>query len=162
MNIWTQRLEQRDLPHVAHWLGRETGAITPNDLPIRAEDLISWFEACSAENGRLDCMALVYETPVGLTGLRQQGGLADTAAMYLLLGEVNYNPLRTATYVTLRMLDRAFLELAFTRVILQAYMRFSWFPEVLERMGFLRTGEQIGLMGFSVEKADFLERKYLF
>ena len=80
MDIWTERLERRHLPAVERWLGREAGALTPNDLPRTAEALSGWYEACAAEAGRLDCLVRVYETPVGLAGLRQTA-MPDTAEL---------------------------------------------------------------------------------
>ncbi len=161
MDIWTERLERRHLPVLENWIGRTDGALTPNDLPPEANGLVPWFEACSADPERLDFLALVYETPVGVTGLRRysQEGAAE---LYLLLGEVNYNPLRTATYVTLRMLDRAFLELGFRCVTVRVRAQHSWYIEVLEQMGFTRTAENSEAISLAVEKEVLLNRKYLF
>ena len=61
------------------------------DLSEEAHELESWFDMCAAEPGRLDCLALVYETPVGVAGLRRRHGQKDTLELYLLLGEVGYN-----------------------------------------------------------------------
>ena len=162
MNIWTERLERRHLPIVEAWLGRRDGALTPNDLPENAAALPGWFEDCAAEAGSLDCVVLVYETPVGLAGLRRQSGRETAAELYLLLCEKNYNPLRTATYAALRMLDRAFLEQGLERVSVRADERQAWFLETLEKMGFVRRAEGDGLIALTVEKAAFLDRKYLF
>ena len=162
MNIWTEQLERRHLPIVEAWLGRRDGALTPNALPENAAALPGWFEDCAAEAGRLDCLVLVYETPVGLAGLRRQNGRETAAELYLLLCEKNYNPLRTATYAALRMLDRAFLELGLERVKVRACARCGWFLEALEKMGFVRETEEEDLVGLAVEKADYLDRKYLF
>ena len=162
MDIWTERLERWHLPALERWAGHADGALTPNDLPVEAGGLAAWFEACSANPERLDCLALVYETPVGVTGLRRHGGQDGTAELYLLLGEVNYNPLRTATYITLRMLDRAFLDLGFSRVTARGYAQHTWYIEVLEQMGFTRTAENSEAIPLAVEKNVFLNRKYLF
>lgn len=162
MDIWTEQLSRRHLSLLERWIGRGDGALTPNDLPSNTEELEAWFELCVAEQGRLDCLALVYETPVGLAGLRSCEAQNRTAVFYLLLGEVIYNPLRTATYVTLRMLDRAFLDNGLSRVIIRVHARFEWFLEVLERMGFSRTAVQDDLITLTVKKNDFLHRKYLF
>ena len=162
MDIWTDRLERRDLPALERWAGRTDGAMTPNDLPPEADGLLPWFEICSADPERLDCLALVYETPVGVAGLRWRGEQDRSAQLYLLLGEVNYNPLRTATYVTLRMLDRAFLDLGLSRVTVRAYAEHNWFPDVLEQMGFSRMEEGNGVIPFSIQKDVFLSRKYLY
>lgn len=107
MDIWTEQLERRHLPILERWLGRTAGAITPNDLPSDVKELRPWFERCAAEPGRLDCLALVYETPVGVAGLRRKNGRTDTLEVYLMLGEVSYNLRRTAAYVALRMIDHA-------------------------------------------------------
>ena len=161
MDIWTERLEREHLTVLSRWIGHGDGALTENDLPPDAAGLASWFDAGAAEPGRLDCLALVYETPVGLAGLRRDG--ADGAArLWLLLGERGYNPLRTATYVTLRMLDRAFLELGFTRVRVRARPGCGWYREVLEKMGFSRADEGEELPVLQVEKQVYLSRKYLF
>ena len=163
MNIWTEQLQRRHLPLLECWIGRVEGAVTPNDLPREASKLTEWFERCMAEPGRLDCLALIYETPVGITGLRQyDDGQRETATLYLMLGEVNYNPLRTATYITLRMLDRAFLDIGLECVTIRVCIRHAWYLNTLEQMGFSRTSEQDGLIYLSVEKKTFLGRKYLF
>ena len=161
VNIWTERLERGHLPLLGRWLGRADAALTPNDLPAEAVELEAWFERCAAEPGRLDFLTLVYETPVGLASLRP-GGEDGSAALELLLGERNYNPLRTATYVALRMLDRTFLECGFRRVSVQAFTRHAWLLEPLERMGFSRTAEQGDRICLTVEKDCYLSRKYLF
>ena len=162
MDIWTERLERSHLPVLENWIGRTDGALTPNDLPSEANGLMPWFEACSADPKRLDCLALVYETPVGVTGLRWCGEQDGSAELYLLLGEVNYNPLRTATYVTLRMLDRAFLELGSRRVTVRVCAQHTWYIEVLEQMGFPPTAEGNDVISLAVDQAAFLNRKYLF
>lgn len=162
MDIWTERLVRRHLPLLECWVRRREGAMTPNDLPREAEKLAAWYEACSADPGRLDCLVSVYETPVGLSGLRQHSGQSDTAELHLLLCELSYNPLRTATYTTLRMLDHAFLELGFNRAAVQIYAKHGWYLNVLEQMGFTRTIELDGLISLSVEKSVYLDRKYLF
>ena len=162
MDIRTERLVRGDLPALERWAGHTDGALTPNDLPVEAGGLAAWFEACSADPERLDCLALVYETPVGVAGLQRLGSQDGTAELYLLLGEVNYNPLRTATYVTLRMLDRAFLDLGFRRVTARVCAQHTWYLEVLEQMGFSRTAENCEAISLAVEKAAFLNRKYLF
>ena len=162
MDVRTERLERGDLPALERWAGHTDGALTPNDLPAEADGLAAWFEACRADAERLDCLALVYETPVGVTGLQWHGEQTDTAELVLLLGETGYNPLRTATFVTLRMLDRAFLELGFRRVTVRVHAQHAWFPDVLDQMGFARTAEENDAVSLSVEKNVFLSRKYLF
>lgn len=161
MDIWIEQLERRHLPILERWLGRTAGAITPNDLPSDVRGLESWFEMRAAEPGRLDCLALVYETPVGVAGLRQTVD-RDTAELYLMLGEIGYNLLRTAAYVTLRMLDRAFLEAGNRRVAVRVNYQHSWLLDTLEQMGFSRTGTEAGITALAVEKNSFLNRKYLF
>ena len=162
MDIWTEVLKQEQLPLLARWIGREAGALTPSDLPADAGRRPAWFSDCAAESGRLNCLALVYETAVGVAGLRRRNGQETAAELSLLLGEVNYNLQRTATYVTLRMLDRAFLDLGYEQIIVRVFVRHKWFLEILERMGFSRTAEENGTVGLRVEKAAFLDRKYLF
>ena len=162
MDIWTERLQQRHLPLLENWIGRRDGAMTPNDLPEDAELLGQWFSRCAEEPGRADFIALVYETPVGVAGLRPCGNPGNTAELYLLLGEVNYNPVRTVTYLTLRMLDRAFLELGFEAVTARVFASRGEFLDALERMGFSAAGEEGGIISLAVEKRVFLDRKYLF
>lgn len=162
MDIWTERLEREHLPLLAQWLARREGALTPSDLPTSGAELSVWFEAHTADPERQDYLALVYETPVGLAGLRRCGENGETAELWVLLGEVGYNLQRTATYATLRMLDRAFLEVGYEQVLVWVYARHGWFLELLERMGFTRAAEQDGLVCLRVGRADFLDRKYLF
>ena len=162
MNIWTEQLVRRHLPLLEAWAGRTGGAVTPNDLPASAEELARWFERREAEPGRLDCLALVYETPVGLVGLRRIAERETEAELYLLLCELGYNPLRTATYLCLRMLDRAFLDLGLELVTLRLLPGGTWFLEALERMGFSPTEEGDGTISLAVEKNTYLSRKYLF
>ena len=162
MDIWTERLEQRHLPMLAHWIGRTAGAITPNDLPTDAGELPRWYESSSAEPGRLDCLIRVYDTPVGLAGLRRCDGRKEATELYLQLYEVNYNPLRTATYATLRMLDRAFLELKLDCVGIRVFAQHRDYLEALERMGFSQTAADSETISAAVEKERYLSRKYLF
>lgn len=162
MDIWTERLERRHLPLLERWAGRGEGALTPNDLPPDTENLATWYETCSAEQGRLDCLISVYETPVGIAGLRRQGWQSETAELYMLFCELNYNLLRSATYATLRMLDRAFLELGFERAVVYVHARHGWYADVLEQMGFSHGAEQDGTLLLSSEKSVYLDRKYLF
>ena len=161
LDIWIEQLERRHLPTAEHWLGRTAGKLTPNDLPSDVSELESWFEACTAEPGRLDCLALVYETPVGVAGLRQTVD-QDTAEMYLMLGEVGYNLLRTAACVTLRMLDRAFSEAGIRRVAVRVGSQHGWFVDTLEQMGFSKMGTEAGIVSLRVEKSAYLNRRYLF
>ena len=162
MDIWTEHLQQRHLPLLENWTGRKDGVMTPNDLPEDADLLGQWFSRCAEEPGRGDYLALVYETPVGVAGLRRCGDPGDMAELYLLLGEVNYNPVRTVTYVTLRMLDRAFLELGFEAVTVRVFASRGEFLDALERMGFSAVEEAGGVISLTVEKSAFLDRKYLF
>ena len=162
MDIWTERLEQRHLPLLAHWIGRTAGAITPNDLPTDAEELFQWYESCSTDPGRLDCLIRVYDTPVGLAGLRQRDGREGAAELVLQLYEVNYNPLRTATYATLRMLDRAFLELKLDRVEIRVFAQYKDYLKALVRMGFSQTTADSETISAAAEKERYLSRKYLF
>ena len=160
MDIWTERLERRHLPLLKNWIGRTSGRMTPNDLPEDPAGLSDWYENCTAEAGRLDCLISVYETPVGVSGLRK--GQDGSGEFYLLLGEINYNPLRTATYATMRMLDRAFDECGCERIRVRVFPCFEEYREALKRMGFSQTEENDGLICAEVRKQDFLGRKYLF
>ena len=162
MDIWTEHLERRHLPLLERWIGRKSGQMTKNDFPLEANNLSQWFEKCSSDPERIDCLVSVYETPVGIAGLRKCAGQERTAELYLLLGETNYNSLRTGTYATLRMLDRAFLEYGFNRVNVQTYREQEEYSEALERMGFSKTAEKDERIYASVEKKVYLDRKYLF
>ena len=162
MDIWTEQLERRHLPILERWLGRTAGAITPNDLPSDVIELRTWFERSVAEPGRLDCLALVYETPVGVAGLRSKNGQKDTLEVYLMLGEVGYNLRRTATYVALRMIDRAFSNADVAQVAVWLCPCHTWFLDVLYRMGFAEERTENEMTVFTVEKDVFLNRKYLF
>lgn len=162
MDIWTERLQRRHLPLLEGWVCRADGAVTPNDLPERADALAQWYDAAAAQPGRLDCLTLVYETPVGVAGLLPLAGQPDTAELYLLLGEVGYNLLRTATYVTIRMLDRAFQDLGLARVTLRADPRRAQLMQAFARMGFSGADAPDGLRALSVESDVFRQRKHLF
>ena len=161
MDIWIERLRPEHLPLLERWAGRADGAVTPNDLPPDAAAISAWLDACASEPGRWNALVTVYDTPVGVAGLRRTA--PDTAELSLLLGEVQYNLLRTATYAVLRMLDRAFEDASIRHVTMRVGARFSQLLEAFERMGFVRAGAQTGAaVCLSVEKAAFSQRKYLF
>ncbi len=162
MNISTERLTRSDLPFLERWLCREDGAVTPNDLPSDPGLLSRWFEDASSDSDRLDCLALVYETPVGMTGLHRRNVPEGYAALYLLLGETAYNPLRTATYVIFRMLDRAFTDLDFDSVGMDVLPPYGWLADILARMGFSRAAVRDGVLSFTVEKDAFARHRHLF
>ncbi len=162
LNIWTEQLKGLQLTVLERWIGRRDGAVTPNDLPEKADELSRWFEICATDPERLDYLVLAYETPVGLAGLRWHGKQEGTAELYLLFGEVNYNLLRTATYAALKMLDRAFLDLGFFCVTIRIKLSHDWFLDTLKQMGFSCTGKRDGFIHCSVEKNEYLHRKYLF
>ena len=161
VDIWIEKLERRHLPLLENWLGRSSGRMTPNDLPTDAEKLTQWYETCTAEPGRQDHLVLVYETPVGVAGLRRREGREGAAELYLLLGETGYNLLRTATYAVLRLLSTVFREDGLDRVSAELSPQGREILPALERMGFSREGEDGGLR-VSIEKKSFQERKYLF
>lgn len=160
MDIWTEQLEIRHLPILKHWIGRESGVMTENDLPEDTGMLSAWFETCKTDQTRLDCLVSVYETPVGIAGLIRRD--ERTAWMYLFLGEINYNSVRTATYATLRMLDRAFLENGYDSVRIKVLLRHTEYLDALVQMGFSGDEMKDGYRIASVEKQQFLSRKYLF
>ena len=159
MNIWTERLEPGHLPLLAQWLTREDGALTPNNLPKEAALLPDWLAQQARDPDRQDYLALIYDTPVGVAGLHQLG---DTAELTLLLGERNYNPLRTATYLPLQLLDRAFSEQSCQNASIQVFERHAWYLTPLEQMGFIRAGTRDGIVALTVQKETYLDRKYLF
>lgn len=162
VDIWTEQLEQRHLPLLKNWIGRTAGRFTANDLPLYAEQLSSWFETCKLESGRTDCLVSVYETPVGISGLINRRADPNSAELYLFLGESNYNSIRTATYATLRMLDRAFQEQGLASVYATIYARHEDYLAALDQMGFSKTPAKDGLIRVKVGKDMFLSRKYLF
>ena len=79
-----------------------------------------------------------------------------------MLGEVGYNLRRTATYVTLRMIDHAFSNADVAQVAVWLCPCHTWFLDVLYRMGFAEVRTENEIMAFTVEKDVFLNRKYLF
>ena len=160
MDIWTERLERRDLPTLKYWIGRTSGQLTPCDLPDNPDALPQWYKKCTAEPGRMDCLVLAYETPIGIAGFQRASGQPSMAEFYLMLGEANYNLIRTATYATLRILDRAFHN--YTLVNAKVYGHHKDYLSVLMRMGFTQISEEGGLVAVNVDKETFQSRKYLF
>ena len=149
MDIWTEQLQKRHLPILESWLGRSAGALTPNDLPKEVNQLSSWFDQRLGS----DFLISVYETPVGVAGLRDN-------EFYLFLGEVGYNLVRTATYATLRILDQAFT--IFDSATVRVYENRHEYLSALNTMGFRQLSEENGLVRLSVQKTEFQSRKYLF
>ena len=134
MNINTERLKLRHFPILQQWAGRTSGAMTP----------------------------FVYDTPVGITGLRHDNTSPESAELYMLLCEVGYNLIRTATYATLCMLDRAFQEYGLQTVSASVYTCHPEYLEALERMGFNRQTEKGELIMVEAGRKAFYSRKYLF
>lgn len=159
MNIRTERLETNDLPLLAQWLTREDAALTPNNLPKGAGQLPDWLERQTQDQNQQGYLCLVYDTPVGAAGLHLQG---EAAELTLLLGERNYNPLRTATYLTLQLLDRAFAEPGIQSAKIEVYDKHGWYLTPLEQMGFSPAGTGENTTVFTVQKEVYLDRKYLF
>ena len=159
MNIRTERLEANDLPQLAQWLTREDAALTPNSLPEEAGQLPAWLERQTQDQDQKTYLCLVYDTPVGAAGLHLQG---ETAELTLLLGERNYNPLRTATYLTLQLLDRAFAEPGIQNARIEVYDRYTWYLTPLEQMGFSPAGTGESTTVLTVQKEAYFDRKYLF
>ena len=149
MNIWTEQLLRQHLPMLEHWLNRTAGTFTANDLPDNAEMLTEWFE----QRGQADSLISVYETPVGVGGLRGN-------EYYLFIGEVGYNLIRTATYATLRILDQAFIKL--DTVNAWVYGSHNEYLSALKTMGFSQIDEKDDLIKMSVQKKELESRKYLF
>ena len=149
MNIWTEQLQRQHLTLLERWLNRTAGTLTANDLPDNAELLTEWFE----QRGQADSLISVYETPVGVGGLRGNG-------FYLFLGEVGYNLIRTATYATLRILDQAFIQL--NTVSAWVYSDQKEYLSALKTMGFSQIDEKDDLIRVSVQKKELESRKYLF
>ena len=149
MNIWTEQLQRQHLTLLERWLNRTAGTLTANDLPDNAELLTEWFE----QRGQADSLISVYETPVGVGGLRGN-------EFYLFLGEVGYNLIRTATYATLRILDQAFIQL--NTVSAWVYSDQKEYLSALKTMGFSQIDEKDDLIRVSVQKKELESRKYLF
>ena len=149
MNIWTEQLLRRHLPILQRWLNRTAGTLTANDLPENAELLTEWFE----QRALADYLISVYETPVGVGGLRGN-------EFYLFLGEVGYNLIRTATYATLRILDQGFIKL--DTVTAWVYSSHKEYLSALKTMGFSQIDEKDNLIRVSVQKKELESRKYLF
>ena len=149
MNIWTEQLQRQHLTLLERWLNRTAGTLTANDLPDNAEMLTEWFE----QRGQADSLISVYETPVGVGGLRGN-------EFYLFLGEVGYNLIRTATYSTLRILDQAFIKL--DTVTAWVYSDHKEYLSALKTMGFSQVDEKDDLIKVSVQKRELGSRKYLF
>ncbi len=149
MNIWTEQLLRQHLPILERWLNRTAGILTANDLPENAEQLTEWFEL----RAQADFLISVYETPVGVGGLRGN-------EFYLFLGEVGYNLIRTATYATLRILDQAFIKL--DTVTAWVYSDQKEYLSALKTMGFSQIDEKDDLIWVSVQKKELDSRKYPF
>ena len=149
MNIWTEQLQRQHLTLLERWLNRTAGTLTANDLPDNAELLTEWFE----QRGQADSLISVYETPVGVGGLRGNG-------FYLFLGEVGYNLIRTATYATLRILDQALIN--HDTVTAWVYGSHKEYLSALKKMGFSQIDEKGDMIRVSVQKIELLSRKYLF
>ena len=149
MNIWTEQLQRQHLTLLERWLNRTAGTLTANDLPDNAEMLTEWFE----QRGQADSLISVYETPVGVGGLRGNG-------FYLFLGEVGYNLIRTATYATLRILDQALIN--HDTVTAWVYGSHKEYLSALKTMGFSQIDEKGDMIRVSVQKKELESRKYLF
>ena len=149
MDIWTEQFLRQHLPILERWLNRTAGTLTANDLPEKAEMLPKWFE----HRAQGDFLISVYETPVGVGGLRGN-------EFYLFLGEVGYNLIRTATYATLRILDQAFIQL--NTVSAWVYSDQKEYLSALKTMGFSQIDEKDDLIRVSVQKKELESRKYLF
>ena len=149
MDIWTEQFLRQHLPILERWLNRTAGILTANDLPEKAEMLPEWFE----QRAQGDFLISVYETPVGVGGLRGN-------EFYLFLGEVGYNLIRTATYATLRILDQAFIHL--NTVSAWVYSDQKEYLSALKTTGSSQIDEKDDLIRVSVQKKELESRKYLF
>ena len=114
----------------------------------------------SLGGGRIDCLILAYETPIGITGFHRTPDIPDTAELYLLLGESNYNLIRTSAYATLRILDRGFQD--YLHMKIAVYQHQVKYLSALMQMGFVQNSAEGCLITLSVEKEEFQNRKYLF
>ena len=134
--------------------------MTRCDLPNNPDKLPQWYEKCKGTPGRQDFLVLAYETPIGIAGFQRAFGISEGTELYLMLGESGYNLIRTATYATLRILDRAFQDCS--RVSARVYAHYEEYLSALMRMGFSQESEENGLIPVHVEKDIFQSRKYLF
>ena len=91
MNINTEQLKLQHAPILQQWVGRTSGAMTPNDFPREKRQIQQWLELNMNDTERLDCLIFVYDTPVGITGLRHDNTSPESAELYMLLCEVGYN-----------------------------------------------------------------------
>ena len=162
MNINTEKLKLQHSPILQQWVGRTSGAMTPNDFPRAKEQIQQWLELNINDTERLDCLIFVYDTPVGITGLRHDNTSPESAELYMLLCEVGYNLIRTATYATRSMLDRAYLDCGLQTVSASVYTCHSEYLDVLERMGFIRQTEKGEMRLVVADRETYLSRKYLF
>ena len=162
MNISTERLTHQHFPILQHWAGRSSGAMTPNDFPRVKEQIQPWIERNTNVEDRMNCLIFVYETPVGIAGLVRDNTSPKCAELHLLLCEVGYNLIRTATYATLCMLDRAFRDCDYQTVSVTIFTRNREYLDALERMGFRKQTEKADLMILEVDREAFFSRKYLF
>ena len=87
---------------------------------------------------------------------------AESAELYLLLCEVGYNLLRTATYATLCMLDRAFQECELRCVAADVNTEQREYLAALERMGFCIIRENRRTITVVVQKEMYLNNRFLF
>ncbi len=162
MNINTEQLKLRHFPILQQWAGRTSGALTPNDFPRVKEHIQQWLEHNTDNAERLDCMIFVYDTPVGIAGLFHDNTSPESAELYMILCEVGYNLIRTATYATLCMLDRAYLDYGLKTVSASVYTCHPEYLDVLERMGFIRQTEKGEMRLVVADRETYLSRKYLF
>ena len=162
MNINTERLKLRHFPILQQWAGRTSGAMTPNDFPWVKEQIQKWLELNTDNAERLDCMIFVYDTPVGIAGLLHDNTSPESAELYMLLCEVGYNLIRTATYATRSMLDRAYLDYGLQNVSASVYTCHPEYLDALERMGFIRQTEKGEMRMVVADRETYLSRKYLF
>ena len=160
VDIWTEHLEKRHLPYLEPWTKRISGKMTATDFPAHAAELPLWYENSLKELGRWDCLVSVYETPVGIGGFRGIEVAPDAGRLYLMLGESGYNLIRTATYATLRILDRAFQ--TFSQVEAAVYANHAEYLDALGRMGFTQSEPMGDTVLVRVEKGVYLGRKYMF
>ena len=99
-------------------------------------------------------MVELYGTAIGLIGLTEIG--AASARLYLRIGEVGYNSVRSAAYAALPMLRYAFYRLGLQTVQLDAAAGNAEAAAVFSKMGFLaRGGPGAETAELTLTRADF-------
>ncbi|MEA4946620.1 MAG: GNAT family N-acetyltransferase [Oscillospiraceae bacterium] len=161
MNIEIRQLKPEDLPYILKWADGRGGDYTAGDLPAGPEQAKAWLASLAGRADRRDCMVELYGTAIGLIGLTEIG--AASARLYLRIGEVGYNSVRSAAYAALPMLRYAFYRLGLQTVQLDAAAGNAEAAAVFSKMGFLaRGGPGAETAELTLTRADFARHEFLF